>query len=121
MKDVNKLKSGIIKIIDQFLGDGYLLIVFGSFVKGKKDKASDIDLAVYRDNKISAKLIVQIREELNEKAPTLRQIDLINLTDENINTRLVKNILEQGAVWKKAKNSEGFLRDLKKRLVNIEK
>lgn len=115
------IKSSIIKIVDSFLGDEYLLIAFGSFVKGKKDNSSDIDLAICRDKEISAREIVQIREELNEKAPTLRQIDLLNLTDENINTGLLKNILKQGEIWKKAKNSQGLLRDLKKRLVNTKK
>jgi predicted nucleotidyltransferase len=87
---------------------------------GKVLRNSDIDLAVYRNEKIPTRTIVEVKEELREKAHTLRDIDLINLTGD-VNMDLLKNILEEGVVWQKTKNSKELLRSLKKRLANTER
>ena len=118
---IDYLKKEILGVFNKFLGDDYLLIAFGSLARGKYDKSSDIDLAVYRNKTISTKLIFEIREELERKVHTLKDIDLINLTEKEINLGLLKNILEEGTQWQKAKNSKELLGNLKKRLVNIKK
>jgi len=118
---IDYLKKEIQGIFNKFLGDDYLLIAFGSLARGKYDKSSDIDLAVYRKKTISTKLILEIREELERNVHTLKDIDLINLTEKEIGLDLLKNILEEGTQWQKAKNSEELLGNLKKRLVNIKK
>lgn len=96
------------------------MIIFGSFVRNEVTRSSDVDLAVYRDEKIPTKTIVEVKEELREKAHTLRDIDLINLTGD-VNVDLLKNILEEGVIWQKTKNFKELLRNLKKRLANTEK
>ncbi|NQT28853.1 MAG: hypothetical protein HQ570_04560 [Candidatus Omnitrophica bacterium] len=62
--------------------------------------------------------MVQVKEALEERAGTLRDIDLINLTDRDIGVNLLQNILEEGVIWKKARSSEELLKNLKKRLTN---
>jgi predicted nucleotidyltransferase len=121
MKIADNIKEEIIRILNIRLGENYLLMVFGSFANGKGDRSSDIDLAVYSSEKISAKAMVEIKEELDEKVRTLRQIDLVNLTDENINPDLLRNIMREGLVWRKQKNSEELLKNLKRRLLNTKK
>ncbi|HLD82638.1 MAG TPA: nucleotidyltransferase domain-containing protein [Candidatus Omnitrophota bacterium] len=121
MKNINNIKKKVIGILDKFLGRDYLLVVFGSFARGKADNLSDIDLAVYRESIIPLRVILELREELDETAPTLRQIELVNLTDDNINTDLIKNILEEGVIWKRPRNLKGPLTGLRKRLLNLRK
>jgi len=117
---IENVKKDTIRILNKYLGDNYLLIVFGSFVRNEVVRSSDIDLAVYRNEKIPVRIIAEAKEELSEKVHTLRDIDLINLTGD-VNMDLLKNILEEGVVWQKTKNFKGLLRNLKKRLANTEK
>lgn len=118
---IKNIKKEILGVFNKFLGNDYLLIVFGSLARGKYDKSSDIDLAVYSKKHIPTKIIVEIKEELERNVHTLKDIDVINLTEKEIGVDLLKNILEEGTTWQKAKNSEGLLENLKKRLVNIKK
>ncbi len=118
---MENLKEKIIQILNKYITDDYLLFAFGSYTKGKIVKSSDLDLAVYKNKQIPSYIIIQAKEELEEKAGTLRDIDLINLTDENISIELLKNILKEGVIWKKTKNSKELLKSLKRRLVNLEK
>ena len=120
-KKLEKLKKEILGVFNKFLGNDYVLIVFGSLTHDKNDKSSDIDLAVYREETISTKLILEIREELDRSVHTLKDIDLINLTEEELSADLLKSILEEGVQWQSVKNSEEFLANLKKRLINIKK
>ncbi|MBU2599095.1 nucleotidyltransferase domain-containing protein [bacterium] len=114
------IKEEIIRILDKYLSNNYLLIIFGSFVRNEMIRSSDIDLAVYRNEKIPTKTIVEAKEELKMKTHTLRDIDLINLT-KDVNVDLLKKILEEGVIWKETKNSKGLLKNLKKRLISTKK
>ena|GEM_PF-3659357 len=116
-----KIQTKIISIFDKYIPCEYLLFIFGSLVKNKIDRLSDIDLAVYSKDTLPSSLIAQIREELENKVPTLRCIDIVNLTDENISDNLLENILKEGVIWKKPKNSEELLRSLKKRLKSLKR
>jgi predicted nucleotidyltransferase len=120
MIKIENIKKDIIRILDKYLGDNYLLIIFGSFMRNEVTRNSDIDLAVYRNEKISTRTIVEVKEELSEKAHTLRDIDLINLTGD-VNMDLLRNILKEGVIWQKTKNYKELLRSLKRRLANTEK
>lgn len=120
-KKIEKNREKIIQILDKYLGDDYLLFVFGSVAKNIEKRSSDIDLAIYREKPISLKTITEIKQELEERVGTLRDIDLVNLSDRDINIKLLKNILNEGIPWKETKNSKELLRDLKKRLINLKK
>ena len=109
MAKMGEIKKEVTGILHKYLGDDYLLIVFGSFARNKIQNSSDIDLAIYKSGKIPTRIILEIKEDLNEKVHSLREIDLINLTDENSNTELLKSILNGGVIWHKAKNSKELL------------
>ncbi|MCK4809380.1 MAG: nucleotidyltransferase domain-containing protein [Candidatus Omnitrophica bacterium] len=115
---INDFKEKAIRILDNYLGNNYLLFVFGSCVKGGTLRSSDIDLAVYRKETIPGCIMVQAKEALEEGAGTLRDIDLINLTDKNVGVNLLQDILEEGVIWKEARSSKELLKNLKKRLIN---
>jgi len=118
---IKDFKKRVIQILDRYLGDDYLLFVFGSCAREGLAGSSDIDLAVYREVAIPAGTIVEAKESLEEGAGTLRDIDLVNLTDQNTGTKLLGNILKEGIIWKEAKNSGELLRSLKERLLNSRK
>ncbi|MEW6684768.1 MAG: nucleotidyltransferase domain-containing protein [Candidatus Edwardsbacteria bacterium] len=118
---IEKIKERIISIFDKYFGEDYILFIFGSFAKNTQDIASDIDLAIYSKEIIPASVIAQVREELENKVPTLRSIDLINLSDGNLDKKLLANILKDGLIWKKGKNSKELLKNLEKRLRNLKK
>ncbi|MEA2082472.1 MAG: nucleotidyltransferase domain-containing protein [Elusimicrobiota bacterium] len=115
-----RIKREINEILIKAVGEDYLLFVFGSFARGENDRESDIDLALYRDKKITSGEIAVIREDLNERVRTLREIDLVNLTD-TVSKALLRNILKEGIVWHRTRNSNKLMKDLKKRLINTER
>ena len=115
------LKKRIIYIFDRNLDDDYMLFVFGSFARGKIDKSSDIDLAVCGTRKISSCVLVQVKDDLERNLGTLRDMDIIDLTDKNVGIKLLENILKEGVIWRKAKNSKELLGNLKKRLKSLKK
>jgi len=118
--NIAKIKKRIISILDKYFGNDYILFLFGSFAKNKIDNLSDFDLAIYSKNPIPPSKIVKVKEELETKAGTLRDIELINLTQE-VDSLLLKNILEEGILWKKTKNSEELLRNLRRHLRNLKR
>ncbi|MBI4369242.1 MAG: nucleotidyltransferase domain-containing protein [Elusimicrobia bacterium] len=114
-------KKEIINITTNRLGHDCLLFIFGSMAHGKIDKLSDIDLAFYREKKITEADLVELKEELDTKVHTLRFLDLFNFTSPTLHPPLVKNILKEGILWHKPKNSAELLKSLRKRLKNIKK
>jgi len=120
-KVAGNVKKEIIQIFRKYWGDDFLLIAFGSFAKNQEERSSDIDLAFYNDKPISTKTILEIQEELETEVHTLREIDLINLVDENLGQNLLENILKGGLVWHRPRNSVGLLRNLRRLLINIKK
>ncbi|MFH1394641.1 MAG: nucleotidyltransferase domain-containing protein [Candidatus Omnitrophota bacterium] len=118
---MQNFKKKLIDILDKNLGNDYLLFIFGSFAKGKIVKSSDIDLAVYRAKEINSAELIQAKDAMERDLGTLRDIDIVNLTDRNIGVKLLENILEEGIIWREAKNSKELLKNLKKRLKNLKK
>ncbi|MDI6738691.1 MAG: nucleotidyltransferase domain-containing protein [Nanoarchaeota archaeon] len=121
LSNLEKIKEKTILVFDKYLGEDYILFLFGSFAKNDIDRTSDIDLAFYCKENIPISVITQIREELDEKAFTLRNTDLVNLNEQNIDRGLLDNILKEGAVWKAGRNSKELLKSLKRHLENLRK
>lgn len=120
MKIKTSIKKEIISIFDANIKDDYLLILFGSFTDNKANISSDIDLAVYSSQKIQSSVLLRLKEELEENVHTLREIDLVDLRDGVMNNKLLSNVLK-GKIWRKPKNYQELLKNLKKRLLNMEK
>jgi len=116
-----KIKKEIIHLLRKQVGNNFLLIAFGSLARRQEKRSSDIDLALYIANPLSPVTIVEIREELNTKIHTLKDIDVIDLADGGIDSNLLGNILKEGIIWHKPKNSKELLESLKRRLINTEK
>jgi len=109
-----KVKREIIEVINRRLPGEKLVILFGSFARGKTDRISDIDIAVFAGRRLESDLFVDLQETLNEEVHTLREIDLVDLAD--VHSDLIRRVLDEGVVWI---NSEGLLKDLKGLLENM--
>ncbi|MCG2724640.1 MAG: nucleotidyltransferase domain-containing protein [Elusimicrobia bacterium] len=120
MKIETTIKKEIISIFSKNIKEDYLLILFGSFVGNKATISSDIDLAFYSPKRIQSKVFMQLKEELDENVHTLREMDLIDLSDGVINNKLLSNVLK-GKIWRKPKNYQELLKNLEKRLLNTER
>ncbi len=112
--NIEKYRPKITEIFDRHLGNGYVLFLFGSYAKGNADRLSDIDLAVYRHKPISSKDIMCIKEDIETNLGILREIDLINLTDSTIDSKIIDSIYQEGVLWVGEINSKEFLNDLKR-------
>ena len=108
------VKKEIISVFDKHIKGGYMLILFGSFVNNSATGASDIDLAVYGAKKIPPSSFLELKEDLDEKVRTLREIDLVDLTERVTDKALLANIIK-GKIWRKSKNYQELLKNLKKR------
>ena len=82
----------IIEIISRY-GCVKRVILYGSRVRGDFEKISDIDLAI---EGCPDWAVADIRETLEEEAPTLLTFDVVSL--EKAPERLKENILREGVV-----------------------
>lgn len=102
--------------IKEVLKGETLIIFFGSLVKGGFNRTSDIDVAIFTGNRLSAKTIMEIEKAL-ENLPTFRSIDLIDLGRVD-NPELIEEVLSEGLIWK---SSAELLNALRKRLESLRK
>lgn len=87
----NEMKQQIIQTIHAKLNTAFI-IVFGSFAKGNVREESDIDLAYFSEQQLSAYERFLLASEL--AALTGREIDLVDI--KQIDTVLTMQIFEQG-------------------------
>jgi len=101
--------------IEKTLKKECVIVFFGSILDDRFNRSSDIDVAIFCKDKLSAKEIVELKENF-EKIPTLRDIDLVDI--RNIKSiDFLENVLE-GIIWK---NSLELLKDLKKHVESLKK
>lgn len=88
-----KSKDEILKIIssDEFKGlflerEINNVIIFGSLENGDFNDASDVDIAIISENRISFNEELLLTQELEDMLG--RSIDLIDINDENINIHI---------------------------------
>jgi uncharacterized protein len=73
-----KLKKEIVEIISKYLDlNKYKVFFFGSRVRGDNFERADIDLGIEGPAEISAKIMLEIKEEL-ENIRMLYKIDLVD-------------------------------------------
>ena len=72
------------------------IILFGSYARQTQNEESDIDIAILPKKQISKKEIFDLKQELEDLCN--KDIDLINLKDENIGDGFKYEILMNGMV-----------------------
>jgi len=104
------------KAIDKALKRESYIIFFGSVLSERFNTSSDIDVAVFCRNKLSAKDFMDTEEEI-EKTPVLRDIDVVDLRSLSDKDFLGK-IIKEGFIWK---SSSELTQDFQELLKNLEK
>ncbi len=112
---VERYRELIVGAFERVLKRDFLLMLFGSFSRGKVDRLSDIDVAVYAGEPLSPKEYFELRCAL-EELPILRDVDLVDLAEVE-DPIFLREVLK-GKVWK---SSPGLLKDLRKRLRSLRK
>lgn len=73
----------------------FFIILFGSYAKEMQNSESDIDIAIFAKNK-TKKDIFTMKQKLERIA--MRDVDLVNLADENLSNALKYEVLMTGVV-----------------------
>lgn len=88
--DLEKMKEILVKEFNPFF-----IILFGSYAKKMQNSESDIDIAIFAKNK-TKKDIFMMKQKLERIA--MRDVDLVNLADENLSNTLKYEVLMTGIV-----------------------
>lgn len=73
----------------------FFIILFGSYARNSQNKESDIDIAIFSE-KADKKSLFKTKQNLEEM--TCKDIDLVNLADENMAEGFKYEILMNGIV-----------------------
>ena len=73
----------------------FFIILFGSYAKEMQNSESDIDIAIFAKNK-TKKDTFTMKQKLERIA--MRDVDLVNLADENLSNALKYEVLMTGIV-----------------------
>ncbi|ADY74006.1 DNA polymerase beta domain protein region [Desulfurobacterium thermolithotrophum DSM 11699] len=99
------------RAIEKAVNKSCLIIFFGSILTDKFSRTSDIDVGVFCGAPLTPKEYVSVLEEI-EKAPILREVDLVDLAKVD-DERFLSSILERGKIWKSSRDLFQSWRDLK--------
>ncbi len=112
---IKRYRELIVGAFERVITGDFLLMLFGSFSRGKADRLSDIDVGVYAGRSLSPREYFELKCAL-EELPILRDVDLVDLAEVE-NPEFLEEVL-RGKIWK---SSPELLRDLKRRLRNLRK
>jgi len=78
------LKAQILDILSQNLDiENFTVFLFGSFARGDEKRYSDIDIGILGKEPVDGVKVSRMRQELEEKAKTLRGIDFVDFSSVN--------------------------------------
>jgi predicted nucleotidyltransferase len=110
----NTVKELIVRTVLRILEDKECLIfLFGSQLNKVIPSSSDIDVGLLSEGKIDDHKLALIKNELAEKAKTLRKIDIIDFgrVDDSV---FLENALRRIKIWHQTAQSKTYLNNLMK-------
>lgn len=84
--DREEITEEAVNIIRRYLpGKEFEIVLFGSWARGNAQETSDIDIGLVGPESVDDMLLLRIKEEIGG-IPTLRRIDVVDLskTDDNL-------------------------------------
>ena len=85
------------EIIEKFKSENInSVVVFGSVLTEEFEDYSDVDIAILSENKISLNNIMELEESLSSILK--REIDVIDLNNENLSLRFKVSVYDSGIV-----------------------
>jgi len=116
MKVLKTIRKDIMGIILEHLAvEDCVIFLFGSFARGKSDRASDIDVGIICDKKITRAKLAAVKSEIEEKVKTLRKVDVVDFYGIK-NNAFLEVSLREVEVWHQTGKSKVFLSNLRKRI-----
>ena len=94
MEDIEQILDIVKKELTKTFNP-YAIILFGSYARKSQQKESDIDVAIIAEN-TDKKELFKVKQNL--EAVLLKDIDLVNLNDEDISEGLRYEVLMNGIV-----------------------
>lgn len=86
------------KTLEKYLPEESLIIFYGSLVKGGFSRTSDIDIALFSKEGLSASTLHEIELSL-DKIPLLRTVEIVDLGRVK-NPDFIERMLSGGGLWK---------------------
>ena len=101
---LKNVKHDVLKIIFKHISrNDCVVFLYGSLVEGKIANNADIDIGIFCHNEIQQHIMSLIRTEVEEKARTLREIDVIDFS--NIKENEFLNVaFKRIRLWHEGKN-----------------
>lgn len=112
----DKIMELIGKAIEKHLPEESLIIFYGSLVRGGFGRTSDIDVALFSKEGLSAKALHEIELSL-EEISLLRTIEVVDLGRIK-NPLFIEEVLSEGVIWKSSREA---LSALKRRIQSLRK
>lgn len=91
---LEQVKEIVLSIVKEWPVKVYL---FGSWARGEERRTSDIDIGMWSESPLPAKLLTDIRSSLEESTIPYR-VDVVDLTKSE--QSFVKRVKEEGILWK---------------------
>ena len=96
---LNDVKDSALEIIFKRIPkEECAVFLYGSLAMGKTSNSADIDIGIFCREKIAHRTMAIIRNEIEEKARTLREIDVIDFSDIE-DTIFLKIALKKIKLW----------------------
>ncbi len=112
MKISEELKAQILKIIFKYLPkDRCTVFLFGSYARDRAKQSSDIDIGIICPEKLDSSQIFLLKEDLNENAQTLRNIDIIDF-NSGLDEDFIRIATKKVEIWNKGKELKGCLKNI---------
>lgn len=83
-------------VVSVLRGTSARVYLFGSWARGENHMSSDIDIAVEHDGDVSAEIMMQLKEDLEESTVPYR-VDVVDLNFAD--ARLVDAVRREGILW----------------------
>jgi len=115
-KVISETQKKVLSVVFKHLNKNEALIfLFGSQVTQDRFGASDIDVGLIYNEEIASGTLSLIKDEINQQAKTLREIDIIDFSAVD-DKGFLKEALRRIEIWHQTKKSKTYLDNLKKRL-----
>ena len=117
MQISENIKNQILSIIFNYLNkDHCTIFLFGSYSQNTAKQSSDIDIGIISTDSLTLSLILSIKEALNENVSILRDIEVVNFSDKNLDKDFIRIALRNYKIWHMTKESSEILNNLIKHI-----
>ena len=113
---LENVKKCVVETIGRYVSlEECVIFLFGSQADNGADHTSDIDIGIIAGEEISDTVLALIRDAVEEKAKTLRKIDIVDFLKVRDHI-FCKEALRRIKLWHETKKSIKYLSNFKERI-----